>query len=56
MLLPLLLALWVLGRRGKMTLGRAVDISTLAAFCLLVGGLILRYAVVAAGANVSSLL
>ena len=54
--LPLLLVLWVLGRRGKMTLGRAVDISTLAAFCLLVGGLILRYAVVAAGANVSSLL
>jgi polysulfide reductase chain C len=54
--LPLVLVLWVASRRGKMGLGRVVDVSTLAAFCLLVGGLILRYAVVAAGANVSSLL
>ncbi len=54
LLAPLGLVLWVAAGRGKMALGRTVDISTLAAFCLLVGGLILRYAVVAAGANVSA--
>lgn len=53
LLAPLGLVIWVARQRGKMAVGRVVDISTLAAFCLLVGGLILRYAVVAAGANVS---
>ncbi len=56
LLVPLGLVTWVSVQRGKMALGRVVDISTLAAFCLLVGGLILRYAVVAAGASVVSTL
>ena len=56
LLAPLALVIWVGARRGEGDAGRAVDLGTLAAFCLLVGGLVLRYAVVAAGANVSSLL
>ena len=52
LLVPLGLVIWVATQRGKMALERVADVSTLVAFCLLVGGLILRYAVVAAGANV----
>jgi formate-dependent nitrite reductase membrane component NrfD len=56
LLVPLGLVIWVVARRGEKASGLLVDLTTLAAFCLLVGGLFLRYAVVAAGANVSSLL
>lgn len=56
LLAPLALVIWVATRRGEKGAGLAVDLSTLAALCLLIGGLALRYAVVAAGANVSSLL
>jgi formate-dependent nitrite reductase membrane component NrfD len=55
LLVPLAFVLWA-ARRGEKGLARMVDLGTLAAFCLLVGGLVLRFAVVAAGANVSSLL
>ena len=53
LLAPLGLVIWVATQRGKMVLERVADVSTLVACCLLVGGLILRYAVVAAGASVS---
>jgi formate-dependent nitrite reductase membrane component NrfD len=56
LLVPLGLVAWMVARRGEKASGLLVDLTTLAAFCLLVGGLFLRYAVVAAGANVSSLL
>ena len=56
LLAPLALVIWVAARRGDKGASVMVDISTLAAFCLLVGGLVLRYAVVAAGANLSALL
>jgi polysulfide reductase chain C len=53
---PLALVLWVASRQGKLALGRVADVGTLAALCVLVGGVALRYAVVAAGASFSSLL
>jgi polysulfide reductase chain C len=51
LLVPLVLVIWVVAQKGRMAAGRAVNISALAATLLLVGGVVLRYAVVAAGAK-----
>jgi len=51
LLAPLVLAFWVVARRGKMATDQAVSFSFLIATLLLVGGIVLRYAVVAAGAK-----
>lgn len=53
LLVPLGVVIWVVARRREKVSGLLVDLTTLAAFCLLVGGLILRYAVVAAGASLA---
>lgn len=56
LLAPLAWVIWLVARRKDGTSGLLVDLTTLAAFCLLVGGLVLRYAVVAAGANLAQTL
>ena len=56
LLVPVTLEAWALTRGKRLSLARLADLGVITGFCLLVGGLILRYAVVAAGANVSSLL
>ncbi len=53
LLLPFTLESWSMTRGRGMSLARLSDLGIVTGLCLLVGGLILRYAVVAAGANVS---
>lgn len=56
LLLPVAIEAWAL-RRGKgIGLSRLADLGVLAGLCLLVGGLILRFAVLAAGLNIHSTL
>lgn len=56
LLVPVALEAWSLARRERLSLARLSDLGVMTGLCLLVGGLILRYAVLAAGANVSGTL
>jgi polysulfide reductase chain C len=56
LLVPVTLEAWSLTRKPGLSLARLLDLGAITGLCLLVGGLVLRYAVVAAGANISSLL
>jgi polysulfide reductase chain C len=56
LLVPVTLEAWSLTRKPGLSLARLSDLGALTGVCLLVGGLVLRYAIVAAGANISSLL
>jgi polysulfide reductase chain C len=53
LLVPVTLEAWSLTRKPGLSLARLSDLGVVSGFCLLVGGLILRYAVVAAGASVA---
>jgi formate-dependent nitrite reductase membrane component NrfD len=53
LLLPVTLEAWSLTRGEGLSLARLADLGVVTGLCLLVGGLILRYAVLAAGANVA---
>jgi polysulfide reductase chain C len=56
LLLPVTLEAWSLTRQEGLSLARLADLGVVTGLCLLVGGLILRYAVLAAGANVAATL
>jgi hypothetical protein len=51
--LPVTLEAWSLRGRQALSLARLSDLGVITGLCLLAGGLILRYAVLAAGANVA---
>jgi formate-dependent nitrite reductase membrane component NrfD len=53
LLVPVTLEAWSLTRKPGLSLARLSDLGVVSGFCLLVGGLILRYAVVAAGVSVA---
>jgi formate-dependent nitrite reductase membrane component NrfD len=53
LLVPVTLEAWSLTRGKELSLARLADLGVITGLCLLVGGLILRYAVLAAGANVA---
>jgi polysulfide reductase chain C len=53
LLVPVTLEAWSLTRKPGLSLARLLDLGVVSGFCLLVGGLILRYAVVAAGVSVA---
>ncbi len=53
LLVPVTLEAWSLTRGKGLSLARLADLGVVTGLCLLVGGLILRYAVLAAGANVA---
>jgi formate-dependent nitrite reductase membrane component NrfD len=54
LLLPVTIEAWALTRGKGISLSRLADLGVLTGLCLLVGGLILRFAVLAAGLNLSS--
>jgi len=56
LLVPVTLEAWSVTRGKGLSLARLLDLGVITGLCLLVGGLILRYAVLAAGANVSAAL
>jgi len=56
LLVPVTLEAWSLTRGKGLSLARLADLGVVTGLCLLVGGLILRYAVLAAGANVAAAL
>jgi len=56
LLVPVTLEAWSVTRGKGLSLARLLDLGVITGLCLLVGGLILRYAVLAAGANVSGTL
>jgi len=53
LLVPVTLEAWSLMQERRLSLERLLDLGVVTGLCLLVGGVILRYAVVAAGASVS---
>jgi len=53
LLVPVTLEAWSLTRGKGLSLARLLDLGVVTGLCLLVGGVILRYAVLAAGASVS---
>jgi len=53
LLVPLALEAWTLVRGQDLSLARLSDLGVVTGLCLLAGGLILRYAVLAAGANLA---
>lgn len=56
LLLPVTIEAWTLSRGKEISLSRLADLGVLAGLCLLVGGVILRFAVIAAGLNLHSTL
>ena len=56
LLVPFALEAWSLARRKGLNLARLSDVGVLTGLALLAGGLILRYAILAAGANFASTL
>ena len=56
LLIPLALEVWTLVQGQVLSKARLLDLGVVIALCLLVGGLALRYSVLAAGANVSATL
>ena len=56
LLVPVTLEAWTLTRGQGLTVARLTDLSVVVGLCLLIGGIILRYAILAAGANVSGTL
>jgi formate-dependent nitrite reductase membrane component NrfD len=56
LLVPVTLEAWTLTRGKGLPLARLTNISVVVGLCLLIGGIILRYAILAAGANVSGTL
>jgi formate-dependent nitrite reductase membrane component NrfD len=53
LLVPVTLEAWSLTGGKGLSLARLADLGVITGLCLLAGGLILRYAVLAAGANVA---
>jgi formate-dependent nitrite reductase membrane component NrfD len=53
LLVPVTLEAWTLTRGQGLTFARLTNLSVVVGLCLLIGGIILRYAILAAGANVS---
>jgi formate-dependent nitrite reductase membrane component NrfD len=56
LLVPVTLEAWTLTRGKGLPLARLTDVSVVVGLCLLIGGIILRYAILAAGANVATTL
>jgi polysulfide reductase chain C len=56
LLVPVTLEAWTITRGQGLTFARLTDLSVIVGLCLLIGGIILRYAIIAAGANVASTL
>jgi polysulfide reductase chain C len=56
LLVPMALEVWTLTRGQGLTVARLTDVSVVVGLCLLIGGIILRYAILAAGTNVSGTL
>ena len=56
LLVPVTLEAWTLTRGQGLSVARLTDLSVVVGLCLLIGGIILRYAILAAGANVSTTL
>ena len=54
LLVPILLEIWVLGGNKSLNQAQILDLGVISGLCLLFGGVVLRYAILAAGANVSS--
>ena len=53
LLVPLVLELWSFSRRKKPSLTRLTDLGVASGLCLLFGGVVLRYAILSAGASMS---
>ncbi len=56
LIVPLGLALWIVKRHGKLGPNGTLNATLLIAICLLVGGVLLRYAVLSAGVSVATTL
>jgi polysulfide reductase chain C len=56
LVIPVILEVWKLTRVKELPIVRLTDLSVVVGLCLLIGGIILRYAILAAGANVSGTL
>ena len=53
LLVPVTIEAWTLTRGQGMSVARLLDVGVIVGLCLLIGGIVLRYAILAAGANVS---
>jgi polysulfide reductase chain C len=56
LVIPVVLEVWTLTRGQKLPLARLTDVGVVVGLCLLIGGIVLRYAILAAGASVSTTL